>query len=207
MPTRALATVMYEDQRVSGKPFSMHDFIMRCAYDASNVPDEMLYKIEGRIDGRAMKGNSKLLQAMHRDVHHIAADGRAVFAIFDNDRVRELLDLPKNATEEQVESAIRAKCPGQRETVHITLLRENTESILEAAKECDVDARHDQTTFDRALRKEPAARDVIFTNLSKVAERTIRDCILGKLPSLRSLIERIADLIRPLHLSEAGSQE
>jgi hypothetical protein len=207
MPHSKVATVLYEDQRGPTNRFGLHDFIMRCACDACDVPEPLIYKAIGLVDGVAKKGNAKLLEAIRRDLKRIAADGRAVHAVFDNDRVRTLLQLP-GASEEQVTNAITTGCPTEQVSLHITLLKENTESILQTARECGAEGPDDSDTFDRAInRKEPVARDIVFTNISKTNAKTIRDCILEKLPSLASLIGRIADLIRPLSLSDASPQQ
>jgi hypothetical protein len=195
-----LATILYEDQQGQTKEFGLHKFIVRCVCDEIGLPSDQQYKIYGAVDARQMKGDSKLLKAVWNDLPNIAADGRTVIAVFDNDKIRRLLGLDKETSDNEVFEAILSKCNAP---VHLVLLKENTESILRAAKNCG--GEYDPETYDRAVsRKEHFARDIIFGKISKEDAKAIRDCIRQHISSIRPLIERVAALLAKAEASNAS---
>jgi hypothetical protein len=202
MIAERLAILLYEDQHGPTKQFGLHKFIMRCVCDECGVAPEQQYKVFGSVEERPMKGDSKVLRALWNDLPNIAAKGEMVIAILDNDKIREALGLAKQAPDDKVCETILAKCAGP---VHIVLLKENTESILRAARECG--GVNDTDLFERAVTaKEPPARDIIFGNISKLAAKNIRDCIRDKIGSLGPLINRVATSLAPVVALAAGTQ-
>jgi hypothetical protein len=135
------------------------------------------------------------LHAVQNDLPNIAADGRPVIAIFDNDRIRELLGLPNNSSDDEVCAEIQSGCATQ---LHVVLLKENTESILQAAEVC---AKKTGVTLDPEMlrqaivKKEPPARDALFYRISKAEYRELRDCIRERMVSLTPLIEHLARIL------------
>jgi hypothetical protein len=76
------------------------------------------------------------------------------------------------------------------------LLEQNTESVLEAAAACDPSI--DRQRIERAIQhKELLERDAILMELSRERSRPARDCVLGRMPSLRVLIDLLGGLLRP----------
>jgi hypothetical protein len=180
------ATLLYEDQMGPNRQYGLHVFVMACVFDLVNG---LRYRIEHRVDSRPLKGNGNLLKSTRTESSKIAADGRALFSIFDNDRVRDLLQLPSTASDSQVRQAILAGCAAQP-APSIFLLRENTESVLAAALRCD--SSLDATLFDLAIGKSLAERDVAFKRLATRATRETRDCILSAVPSVNELVQALA---------------
>jgi hypothetical protein len=186
-----LATVLYEDQRGPTRGFGLHEFVMRCAYDAGDIPDNRIYLLQDTVQCIPLKGSGKVRQALGHHLANLAASGQPVFVVLDNDRVRDLLNLPPQANAEEVVDAINSLCRGSGIRVNVTLLVQNTESVLDAAVQCDPDI--DQNLAGKAIeRKEPGARDILFGRLARAAQRAIRDCILQHIPSLRPLTEDLA---------------
>ena len=189
MTEKFFATVLYEDQQGPRNRFGLHAFIMRCVCD--DVPNEDMYKILARVEDRQMKGDSKLVKAVQRDLPKIARDGRPVIAVFDNDQIRRHLKLP-SATDNEVCAAIKE---GSQGNIHVILLKENTETILVAAQDCGAAEFCDVAELSSAIAKNLPARDIVFGKIAKKNAKHIRDCIREKVPSLRPLIDQIALLI------------
>lgn len=185
--------VLYEDQRGPTKGFGLHELVKACVRDA--LPEHPRGRIDAALDDcRPLKGSAKLLEACRRDIDLIANDGRSVVAVFDYDRIHQLLQLPKNASDKQVVQAIleggkRAHRPS------IVLLKRNMESVLQAAAQCDKSIASDRVK--RAVQhKDPLERDAILGELSSDRSRSVRDCILDKVPSLQALIEVLCSLLK-----------
>jgi hypothetical protein len=195
MAQELLATILYEDQRGPSNKFGLHKFVLRCLCDQSAVAPDDQYRVDATIDGRQLKGNSKLLHAVRNDLPNIAANGRPVIAMFDNDRIRDLLKLPDNTLDDEVCAAIHPGCGTQ---LHVVLLKENTESILLAAEACarKTGVALDPDMLQQAIKKkEPPARDALFIRISKAEHRELRDCIREKVASLTPLIDHLARIL------------
>jgi hypothetical protein len=68
--------------------------------------------------------------------------------------------------------------------------------VLEAAAVCDPSIDRDR--LERAVRhKDLLERDAILTELSRERARAMRDCVLGRMPSLRVLIDLLGALLQP----------
>lgn len=177
-------TVLYEDQRGSRQGFGLHALVKACVFDAINGER---HRVEGMLsDHRPLKGVQALLKACREEIDLIAADGRRVVAVFDDDAIREQLKLPHTAADALVEREIRKGCRTP-ERLLIVLLKRNMESVIVAAAACDpgLDAKR----IDRAVKhKELLERDAILTELSRERARPLRDCVLGRMPSLQLLV-------------------
>jgi hypothetical protein len=104
----AALTILYEDQRGPRNGFGLHALVRACVFDAINGDR---HRVEERIsDYRPLKGVQNVLRACREDIDLIAADGRSVVAVFDNDEIRHQLKLPRTATDEHVEREIRKGC-------------------------------------------------------------------------------------------------
>lgn len=187
-------TILYEDQRGQRQGFGLHGLVKACVFDAINGERRWLDG-EALKDCRPLKGAGNVLRACREDIDLIAADGRAVVAVFDDDKIRELLGLPLKATEARGEQEIRKGCRTP-DRLRISLLKRNTESVLSAAGECDPSI--DPARLDRAVKhKDLLERDAIFMELSRERARAARDCVLKKVPSLKRLVDMLCDELRP----------
>ncbi|WP_437297867.1 hypothetical protein [Sorangium sp. So ce426] len=118
-----------------------------------------------------------------------------MIAVIDNDAIRHHLKLPRMASHADVEQEIRKGCRAP-DRLFIVLLVQNTESVLTAAAECD--ASLDPRRVERAVEhKDMLERDAIFLELSRERARMRRDCVLDKMPSLRTLIDLLVSKLRP----------
>ncbi|XXY46098.1 hypothetical protein WME91_39455 [Sorangium sp. So ce269] len=185
-------TILYEDQRAHGKSFGLHTLVKACVHDALNGDR---YRVEKLLDdARPLKGVQNVLRACREEFDLIAMDGRDVIAVIDNDAIRYHLKLPRTASHARVEQEIRKGCRAP-DRLFVVLLVQNTESVLKAAAECDPSL--DPKRVERAVeRKDMAERDIILSELSRERARPLRDCVLGKMPSLRALIDLLGSKLR-----------
>jgi len=183
------ATVLYENGRTRTRGFKLHDLVVAHVADQTGLERRDLAR---RLDGRAMKGVGGLMRACSEEANRIAADGRAVVALFDRDRLHRHVDLARDATDEAVESALRAR--GALPCVEIHLLYQNTESILEAAVRCGLDVPRE--TREKAIRhKKPLYRDLVLQQAARAANRSIRECVRREVPSFDQFLRRLCSLV------------
>jgi hypothetical protein len=184
--------VLYEDERVPQRSFGLHELAKACVRD--RLEAQPRYEIDQALrDCRPLGGDSNVLKKFREDVDSIAADGRPVVAVFDNDRIRRLLKLPAKATDAQVLQEIRKGTSSDR--LHVILLDRNMESVIKAAHECDPSIR--QESVDLAIKKKDRLeRDAILARLTGPQFRAVRDCIREKLPSFQELVELLCELIQ-----------
>jgi len=203
--SRVAVTVLYEDQRDRrGEQFGLHRFAMACLFDRVNG---LRYDVEARVDAQAKKGAGNLLRACREDAALIAADGRRIVAVFDDDHVRDLLGrrlrAGRGAADEEVVSAILDGANVTAETLQVILLRRSTETVLEAVRDCDPSLPVEQV--ERAIRrKDLTARDLVLVAASRGERRAVRDCVLAKVPSFSALVDHLEGVVRPLLAATEG---
>ncbi|MFT3768721.1 MAG: hypothetical protein QM820_25020 [Minicystis sp.] len=189
----AVLTILYEDARGQTKGFGLHTLVKACVFDAMNGDR---HRVEAALaDARPLKGVQNVLRACREDIDLIAADGRTVVAVIDNDAIRHHLRLPRTATDAEVDQAIKKGCRAP-DRLHVILIKQNTESVLEAAAACDptLEAKR----VERAIaHKDLLERDAILTEISRERSRPTRDCVLGRMPSLGALVEVLCKMLRP----------
>jgi hypothetical protein len=160
------------------------------------------HRVEAQLDdGRPLKGVHNVLRAIREDIDLIAADGRSVIAVIDEDAIRGQLKLPASADESRV---IQAILSGSRapEHVFVVLLHRNMESILEAAAACEPTL--DPSRLNRAVRqKDLLERDTILVALSRERERRVRECILDRMPSMKKLVDTVITCVHGDRIASA----
>jgi len=178
--------VLYEDQRGPRQGFGLHTLVKACVSDA--LAEQPRHLIEKALsDYRPLKGYANLLKACREELDLISSDGCPVVAVFDNDQIRRLLKLPANAPDERVIQEIR-KGGSKPDRLFIVLLKQNLESVLHAAHECDPSM--DPKRIELATgKKDLLERDALLASLTSERLRAIRDCILQKLPSFQMFVE------------------
>jgi hypothetical protein len=184
--------VLYEDERAPQKGFGLHELAKACVRDHfEHQPREDID--EALKDCRPLGGDTKVLKKFREDVDTIAADGRPVVAVFDNDRIRRLLKLPAKATDARVIEELLKDTSSER--LHVILLNRNMESVIKAAHECDPSI--DKERVDLAIKqKDRLERDAILARLTGAQFRAVRDCIREKLPSFQELVDLLCELIQ-----------
>jgi hypothetical protein len=185
-------TILYEDHRGPRQGFGLHALVVACVFD---LVDGERHHVESRLgDARPLKGVTNVLRACCEDIDLLAADGRFVVAVIDDDAIRRELSLPKKADESAVLQTI-AKRSRDPQRLRVVLLHRNTESVLEAAAACDKTL--DPARLERAIqRKDLLERDALFLALARERARPARDCILGRMPSMKKLVETVIACLR-----------
>ena len=133
---KSIAIILYEDTRGATQGFGLHDLVMACVADELGVG---LVETKRMAEGRPLKGVANLLKAC-RDVRRLAPRGEHIIAVIDNDQIRaQLSDMDPRADDATVIRTIREKsnCPEQLDVI---LLYKNTESVIEAARDCGADS-------------------------------------------------------------------
>ena len=183
---KALATVLYEDQRApQGKRFGPHALVVACVADETG---DDRWTLDRRIEGIPKKGDSKLLQAAREDAADLTHDGRVLVAIFDDDRVRELLRLDRQACRTLVKDTIATGCTA-RSLLEVVLLERNIEDVVAAAARA-LGRPADDPQVARALGKRaghPEARDSIL-HAAASADMAVRRAILAAVPSFARVV-------------------
>jgi hypothetical protein len=185
-----VVTVLYEDQRGPRQGFGLHSFVKACVFDVINGER---HRVEGMLDGRPLKGVQAVIKACREDIDLIAADGRCVVALLDDDAIREQLKLRRTASDAEVDLEIRKGCRAP-DRLTVVLLKRNMESVILAAAACDpgLDAKR----IDRAVKyKELLERDAILIEVSRERARPLRDCMLGRVPSLQMLVALLSRVL------------
>jgi len=183
-------TCLYEDKRGPSMGFGLHKFIKACVFDEVDGNRRIFEKLLD--DCRPMNGNSKLLKTCREDLNDIAFDGRKIIAVFDDDRVRDLLKLPPEATDVEVVTAVLEECPSPGNLL-VFLLERNMETVIEQISGCD--ASVGERLVRKALDKDREARDVLLDRASRERYRMLRECVLEANPSLKKLVKRICDIV------------
>lgn len=174
--------ILYEDNRGAEKGFGLHALVVACVADDLGVE---MFALTKKLDGRPMNGVANIVRSCRRDIHRIAPQGQTVFALIDDDRIRDHLPgVDVRAEEDTVVRAIKGQsdAPAQLE---VFLLKKNTETVIEAARRCDPTLADD--AVEQALRKNLAQRDRIFNNVARTG-RAVRDCIRANVPALHRLV-------------------
>ena len=185
-------TVLYEDQSHKGlvKDFGLHALLLACLAD--EIGDhEQRRVLANRVTANLKKGNEKLYTACADEVPILTSDGSLAIALFDTDRLQDMTRIPKGATESEVLDHIRNLAPAAN--LIALPLRKNLESVIRAAVKCDPSlAAKAQPALEKSLNE----RDKFFQGIAAAPSRTLRDCILSKVESLKTLRDRVLHFLQ-----------
>ncbi len=195
MMARPRVVMMYEDSFSPAKTFGLHDFLVRCLRDELNDGDSITTAARAKreFEARPKNGASNLIAALEIDLPKIARANMDVIAIFDNDRIREQLNLQSCAPTEDVLAAITRRLKDGKERLHIEFLEKNAESVLRAALKCGGGTEFEAMAPEAIERKRPVARDIMFTRIVR-SDRAFRDCIRSAVPSTKAIVVRMLTL-------------
>ena len=183
--------ILYEDKRGPVREFGLHRFLTQCVFDVMNGH---FYAISNMLQSHECNGDSKLLEKCRNEADLISSNRCPVIAVFDNDRIRRLLKLNSRASDQQVINAILANKTNTT-PVCVALLKENTESVLQAIANCW--SGHNPEVMRKAIeKKDRISRDIVFREVSKSQLQAVRICVLTANPSLKALVDGICNLVR-----------
>lgn len=174
--------VFYEDQEVPGlvANFGPHRLLCACVADQVGIEARELQSV--MISCKPCHGATKQVTALITGAPQLLKTN-AVFAVFDADEIHAQLHV---AAEEDAVKAIYAR--GVPSGVRILLLDRNTESVLQAFLGCEHQAGGTGPVV--LPKKKPAKRDAILNRAADGA-RTLRDCVLDKVPSFKAIVDEI----------------
>jgi hypothetical protein len=189
------ATILYEDQAVEGEVtnYGPHALVLQLLCDrlgeGSGINRWALKKF---INGVPKKGASKLREECRLDRPRFGRDGRRVFAVYDADKICHQLKLPPQACKRQIIDVLRGESSLGDQLI-IVLLEMNIETVIEAVCDCDptIPAKDRE---DAIVRKQLNARDRLLHRAAS-ASRSLRRDVLGKVPSLAYMIDKLAGLL------------
>jgi hypothetical protein len=186
--------VFYEDQSARGAitNFGPHRLLCSCVADRLGDLAESRQLQKDRIGLRPCRGVGDQVRAIVENATQLLEGGTKIFALFDNDKIREQLGLLPNASSDQVTSELRAR--NVREEVRIYLLEQNTETLMQAALVC-LHAHNLSVTVNLPAKK-PLERDRILNGVAD-AQRAIRDCVENRVPSFMTIVDAIAQTLQP----------
>ena len=190
-------TLLYEDARGQRLEFGLHRLIVASVWDRADGSWER-HHLEKALAYRCTKGVERVLTVCREDLADIARDGHKVAAVIDEDVVREKLRLPTSASVAEIEQHIRSQTPeAVRDQLAVFVLQRNTETVLCAARDCARECRAelDPKLVERALRKEPLARDLMLIQFAAQVQIPVRQCILKKVPSLGDVVNWLCKTI------------
>lgn len=160
MTTRLV--ILYEDSRGAIVRFPLHDLVVRSAADLAGVA---FYEVARRVRDVPKGGDTKVLSDLANNSSLFKQHTR-VLAWIDNDRIREKLKLPKDASRSLVITQIKARGPkpahGRPAPLEVFLLDDNLEDLIEAL------ADHlDRTQLAKARnKKKPESRDILLDEIA-----------------------------------------
>lgn len=179
-----MITVLYEDQCSQPKNFGLHNLVLASlAADQPTVPPNNL---RHKVVGIPKKGDNKLKRVLEQELARLCNRGPVV-AVFDNDKIRRLMNLDKQACKREVLTALE-RCFQAGGNAAIVLLEQNAEDLLRAS--CQV--------LNRKYPDEkptPPERDRILNQAAGKSSGDL-DRIRKAMPSFDRLIRKIGDLLR-----------
>lgn len=181
------ALVLYEDSRGAGGDFGPHELLAALAADERGEAD--VFAVRQATKAIPLNGVGNLLKAIRQlDRFRVSAPGGApILLVVDGDKIRGHLRMP-GADGQAVEAAIRSRCD-QPERLHVALLEQNVESLIQAVSDCDQPPTLDREQIVAALAKEINARDLVLTKVARdPGRRPLRDCVRQRMPSLEPAI-------------------
>lgn len=201
----ALVTLLYEDARSQVFEPGLHKLIVSSVWDTMGSGAER-FVLEQSLDARCMKGVDRILAVCQSDLADIAGDGRRVAAVVDEDVIRKKLKMSPTTSVPQIVEQIRSKCPeSARGQLSVFVLKWNTETVLQAARDCASGLSFDLLDPDlvkRALDKELLARDQVLGRVAQQNQAAIRACILERVPALKDLVSWISEVIKEARLAD-----
>jgi len=152
------------------------------------------------INGSPCKGRGNVRKKCNEDLLKLLKSYHRVFAVYDEDTIRQTLALPGSSCRRQVCEKLRSECEvkgaGDASKLEVILIRRNLESLLKLIQKSGLTSIADGK-FDRAIRrKDRTARDQIFIHCVHTLDAPGRSQLLTQLPDLARLVQRLAEALK-----------
>lgn len=184
-------TILYEDSAGERAEFALHDLVVRCVADRLDRDPRAL---RSALHGIPKKGNANVRRACRQDLVRLARDGRAVIAVYDNDRIRRMTNLPSDACKAQVSTCLKSDCDPSTQ-LRVVLLVENTETILLALRDLGVLQGREAMFVEAIDRKVLASRDILFKDAVWRTTPEQRERLLEAVPSFGYLVSKLVTVL------------
>lgn len=180
-----ICTVFYEDKHApQSKTFAPHELVLSCVQDRLQGAGFQLQRrrLTNEIVCKACGGDSNLRKELQQNGRRVAQSG-AVFALFDEDKIRELLKMNRTTAVRSILAEL-GKQTGAVPGVRFVLLVRNMEDVVNACR---------QTRKQPPLpgKPTPAERDREIAPLIYGPEAD-RASVLSAIPSLECLVDQLA---------------
>lgn len=180
-----ICTVFYEDKHApQNKNFLPHELVLSCVLDRLGSAGFQLprKKLAAEIQAKACGGDSNLRKELQQNGRRVVQSG-AVFALFDEDRIRGLLRMPHDTRTRSVLSELERQT-GATPGIRFILLVRNMEDVVNACR---------QTRGEPPFpgKPTPAERD---RELAPLVHGDMQDraSVLRGIPSLACLVDQLA---------------
>lgn len=187
-----VATILYEDQAGERTEFALHELVIRCVADQVGSEPRSL---RDTFHGIPKKGNGNVWAECRKNLRKLTRDGSTLVAVFDDDRVRRMANLPADACKVRLIEELKKECD-PKELLRVVLLVRNTETLLEALRDQRLLTGRGATFDDAIVRKQIESRDILFKDAIWKLTADQRGALLGAVPSLRYLVEKLVTLLR-----------
>ena len=188
--TRRL-TILYEDKAEGPvKNYGPHSLLIQAVCDSLG---KNAWELKDKITPIPLNGSGNVRKECKRESGRFLGGDGLVFAVYDSDRIGQLVGLGQAACKQQLKAALRGEC-AWREKLEVVFLERNIETLLEAVCECD-------PSIPEGLRKEattgkprPLERDAILNRAASAnpAAREVRDSVRRRVPSFDYLVRKVA---------------
>jgi hypothetical protein len=152
-----------------------------CLFDITGRP---VWELGRVIEGNPRKGKERI-----RETCQLDSIRGSLFALYDDDRVRELPNLSAQLRKREVAERLRSESTNPNET-RILLLKPNIEAVTGAVLEC-----LQQPAL--AGKPNPIERDRILRRIFGDGATLVRQCVLTKVPALKCLVDELRPLVQP----------
>lgn len=184
-----MLVILYEDQRNGNQGFGLHDFVCQSVADRIQSGELWYALSRNRIVAVPKKGNGNLLRACRDDIDIYKRSYRKIFAIFDQDRFGELLNLGGNPCRQKLTSEFRRQCTAPE--LELVLFNRNIETVIQTIGESGLTSIPGRT-IERALAKDQSSRDSVFIQCAQLL-REDRARLLSQLPDVERLVSKVAE--------------
>lgn len=186
-----MLAVLYEDRRGSRKDFGFHLFICRCVLDRSPGLAVNMFQLSKTVEAIPLKGNGNVFGKCKKDLKKLADRCQRVFAVYDQDKVNELLNLKGPQCRGTLKAGLAAPCE-PKEALEVILINRNLESVIETIRDSGLLPSVGSEDFSKALSKDLNARDSLFIKCAK-GPQDARAKWLALLPDVDRLVSKIVE--------------
>jgi hypothetical protein len=186
-----MLAVLYEDQRGPRGQFGFHRFICQCVLDRSPGLAKNVCQAEKLVRPIVCKGNGNVFGKCKKDLKKLANQFRRVIAVYDQDKLNDLLSLKGTPCRSTLREKLAEPCD-PKEALEIVFIKTNLESVLDTIRNSGHADSIDSATFHKALRKDLNARDSLFIQCACLPNEA-RDDLLALLPDVTRLVSKIVE--------------